>query len=142
MIWLERTHYYTIWIFFSCREKEAHLERIRNFLSHQLEKVKTDEDERIQKVLDQKEAEFQKQELEKAERNAKAIAEINAHRLEQIERHRKELEAEKEAELEEVRQRIAAELALSEYESKCLAKRNEAIKQQSKDYLEQAVSSD
>ncbi|VDP97629.1 unnamed protein product, partial [Trichobilharzia regenti] len=76
---------------------------------------------------------------EKLEKQAKIIREINEHRLHEIDRHRKELEKEKEAEYNEVRERIAAELAVAEYENACKAKRLEEIKGLSRQLLQESI---
>ncbi|CAH8848499.1 unnamed protein product [Trichobilharzia szidati] len=121
------------------KQKEAELQKIQEYLSEKLKSAHDNEEARLNRATAEKEEKYQLDEKEKLEKQAKIIREINEHRLQEIDRHRKELEKEKEAEYNEVRERIAAELAVAEYENACKAKRLEEIKGLSRQLLQESI---
>ncbi|VDO88362.1 unnamed protein product [Schistosoma margrebowiei] len=122
------------------QQKEAELQKIQEYLSEQLKNAQTNEEARLNKATTEKEEKYQRDTKEKYDKQLKIIQEINEYRVDEIERRRKRLEDEKQIELSEIRGRIAAELALTEYENACKTKKLEERKQLSRQLLQESVS--
>ncbi|CAH8518419.1 unnamed protein product [Heterobilharzia americana] len=121
------------------KQKEAELQKIQNYLTEKLRSAKDNEEARLNRATAEKEEIYQQNERDKLEKQTKIIQEISKHRSDEMERRRKELEKEKETEYNEVRERIAANLALAEYENSCKAKRLAENKCLSKQLLQESI---
>ena len=66
------------------REKQVRLERIREKLNAQMQQAMDDEDERIQRAVEEKDAKRDAEERGKIEWTKKTYAEIAKHRNEQV----------------------------------------------------------
>ena len=66
------------------QEKQARLEKIREKLNAQMQQKMDDEDERITKALEEKEAKRMKEDIEKETWNAKMQKEMGEHRVTQV----------------------------------------------------------
>ncbi|CAH8521968.1 unnamed protein product [Schistosoma intercalatum] len=121
------------------QQKEAELQKIQEYLSEQLKNAQTNEEARLNRATTEKEEKYQQDTKEKYDKQLKIIQEINEYRVDEIERRRKRLEDEKQIELCEIRGRIAAELALTEYENACKTKKLEERKQLSRQLLQESM---
>ncbi|VDP68039.1 unnamed protein product [Schistosoma curassoni] len=122
------------------QQKEAELQKIQEYLSERLKNAQTNEEARLNRATTEKEEKYQRDTKERYDKQLKIIQEINEYRVDEIERRRKRLEDEKQMELCEIRGRIAAELALTEYENACKTKKLEERKQLSRQLLQESVS--
>ncbi|CAH8534211.1 unnamed protein product [Schistosoma curassoni] len=121
------------------QQKEAELQKIQEYLSERLKNAQTNEEARLNRATTEKEEKYQRDTKERYDKQLKIIQEINEYRVDEIERRRKRLEDEKQMELCEIRGRIAAELALTEYENACKTKKLEERKQLSRQLLQESM---
>ncbi|VDP71357.1 unnamed protein product [Schistosoma mattheei] len=103
-----------------------------------MKNAQTNEEARLNRATTEKEEKYQRDTKEKYDKQLKIIQEINEYRVNEIERRRKRSEDEKQIELCEIRGRIAAELALTEYENACKTKKLEERKQLSRQLLQES----
>uniref|UniRef100_A0A5K4F055 Leucine zipper protein, putative n=1 Tax=Schistosoma mansoni TaxID=6183 RepID=A0A5K4F055_SCHMA len=121
------------------QQKEAELQKIQEYLSEQLKNAHTNEEVRLNRATTEKEEKYQQDTKKKYDKQLKIIQEVKEYRVNEIERRRKRLEDEKQIELCEIRKKIAAELALTEYENALKTKKLEERKQLSQQLLQESV---
>nr|KAG5693818.1 hypothetical protein BaRGS_004426 [Batillaria attramentaria] len=89
--------------------KQRQLDRIREKLSAQMKQAVDDEDERIEKAKQEREAKFMQEEAEKEAKLKTMLAEQAEHRTHQLQEQEEKKKAERRLELEQVQLRKAAD---------------------------------